>query len=82
VGAELAPGRAGTIAGDPGRAGELGVRWLDTGRDLASLEELLALYADGRLRVEVARTFPLDRAAEAMSEVATGHVRGKVVITA
>ncbi|MBB6038293.1 NADP-dependent oxidoreductase [Phytomonospora endophytica] len=81
VGAELAPGRAGTIAGDPGKAAGFGVRWLDTGRDLPSLQELLALYGDGRLRVEVARTFPLDRAAEAMSEVATGHVRGKVVVT-
>lgn len=81
VGAELAPGRAGTITGDPAHDAEMGVRWLDTGRDLASLDELLGLYTDGKLRVEVARTFPLEQVAEAMAEVATGHVRGKVVVT-
>ncbi|QGN47472.1 zinc-binding dehydrogenase [Micromonospora sp. WMMC415] len=34
----------------------------------------------GRLTVHVARTFPLDQAADAHRLVETGHVRGKVVV--
>ncbi|MEV0651196.1 NADP-dependent oxidoreductase [Phytomonospora sp. NPDC050363] len=80
VGAALAPGRAGTVASNP-LAGELGVRQLGTVRTPERLEDLVALYAAGKLRVEVAGTFPLTRAAEAMRELAAGHVRGKVVLT-
>lgn len=36
--------------------------------------------ADGRLRPLVTRTFPLDRAAEALRAVEDGHARGKIVI--
>ncbi|MFJ2189648.1 zinc-binding dehydrogenase [Kitasatospora sp. NPDC087861] len=36
----------------------------------------------GELRLEVAEALPLERAADAHRLVATGHVRGKVVLTA
>jgi NADPH:quinone reductase-like Zn-dependent oxidoreductase len=35
---------------------------------------------DGRLRVPVGRTFPLDQAADAHRLVEEGHGRGKVVL--
>jgi NADPH:quinone reductase-like Zn-dependent oxidoreductase len=47
----------------------------------AELDALGELAQDGRLRVEVAETFPLERAADAQRLVEDGHVRGKVVLT-
>lgn len=45
------------------------------------LAELVALVESGDLTVEVAETFPLDRAADAFRRLEDGHVRGKVVVT-
>ncbi len=45
------------------------------------LADLLALVADGSLRVEIAEQFPLDRAGDALAANKAGHVRGKVVVT-
>ncbi|MET8630075.1 zinc-binding dehydrogenase [Kitasatospora sp. NPDC004669] len=42
----------------------------------------MRLWEAGALRLEVAEALPLERAAEAHRLVATGHVRGKVVLTA
>ncbi|MET9608566.1 NADP-dependent oxidoreductase [Streptomyces sp. NPDC006512] len=72
--------RIGTLV-DFGRLEELGVRGIFSQRAQSRLAELTALYAAGKLRVEVSRTFPLERAADAHREVETGHVRGKVVVT-
>ncbi|MDA5283019.1 NADP-dependent oxidoreductase [Streptomyces sp. NPDC054904] len=63
------------------RLEELGVRGIFSRRAQGRLAELTALYAAGKLRVEISRTFPLERAADAHREVETGHVRGKVVVT-
>lgn len=60
----------------------LGIRRIGTERSVRKLRELTDLYTRGRLRVEVADTFPLERAADAHRAVETGHVRGKVVLTA
>jgi len=61
-------------------AGEIGGRaiWArPVAADLAALSEL----ADaGALRVEVARTYPLDRVADAHRASAEGHTRGKLII--
>lgn len=43
---------------------------------------LVDLVADGRLRVEVQQTFPLEEAVKAHRLLEGGHVRGKVVLTA
>jgi len=42
---------------------------------------LVDLVADGRLRVEVQQTFPLEEAVKAHKLLEGGHVRGKVVLT-
>lgn len=45
------------------------------------LERLAALAAGGGLRVEVGAVYPVDRGAEAVTDFASRHIRGKVVIT-
>ncbi len=47
-------------------------------------EDLLALAAlasSGQLTPVIDRVYPLDAAADALRHVATGHTRGKVVVT-
>ncbi|GGV12815.1 oxidoreductase [Kitasatospora herbaricolor] len=72
--------RIGTITDFQG-AQRLGVQFLRGPRSAARLAELTDLWAAGGLRLEIAETFPLERAAEAHRLVAGGHVRGKVVLT-
>lgn len=48
--------------------------------DGARLAELAALAAAGTLTVRVARTYPLDRAAEAHTQLERGGVRGRLVL--
>lgn len=73
------PHRACAIV-DEDLADELGVRFV-TGRNSASrLAGLTELYEQGRLRVEIHRTFGLADVAAAHREVETRHVRGKVVL--
>lgn len=77
----VAPDRIGTIA-DHAAVQRYGVRRPGGVRTAANLRELVALHQAGRLRLPVHAAFPLDRAADAHREVETGHVRGKVVLTA
>ncbi|MBW8487703.1 NADP-dependent oxidoreductase [Actinomadura parmotrematis] len=63
-----------------GRAAELGVRTTPNKRSAARLAEAARFYEEGRLRVHVRAAFPLERAADAHREVATGHGRGKAVL--
>ena len=46
----------------------------------AAKPELLRLAEEGRYRVEVTRTFPLEQAADALRFLAEGHPGGKVVL--
>ena len=48
--------------------------------DAHQLAEMVALADSGRLRVEVARAYPLAEAAAAQSRLAEGGVRGKIVL--
>lgn len=48
--------------------------------DPEQVEGLLKLVADGDLHVEIAEVFPLEELGAAHDRVATGHVRGKVVL--
>jgi len=76
VDAEGVP-RAVTIAGtDLSRAAGI----VDKVDAKGALDEVLALAEDGRLRLEVSHRFSLSDAAEAVRLVASGHVRGKVVL--
>jgi enoyl reductase len=71
--------RVVTIA-DWANAARLGVRRIGTDRSAEKLRELTRLYEQGQLAVEVAATFPLERAADAHRQVEGGHVRGKVAL--
>ncbi|WP_191908002.1 NADP-dependent oxidoreductase [Nocardioides cynanchi] len=70
------------------RGPEEGIRLLgggpgaDAGDQLraAARPELARLAGEGRLRVLVAATYPLDDAAQAHRQIATGHTTGKIVL--
>ncbi|MFP3964885.1 NADP-dependent oxidoreductase [Actinomadura fulvescens] len=59
---------------------EHGGHWIWVRPDGAKLAELAALAARGALTVEVAETFPLEKAGEAFDASRAGHTRGKLVI--
>lgn len=46
----------------------------------AARSQLAALAGAGQLSLQIAKTFPLDRAADAMRLVAEGHANGKVIL--
>lgn len=79
--------RVATIAGFR-RAGELGIRALGGGPGAdpgtavreAARAQLAELAADGTLDVRVARTYPLEDAADAHRDSRAGHARGKLVL--
>lgn len=50
--------------------------------DGAQLREIGGLIDAGKIRVELAASFPLEKVAEAHAQSETGHVRGKIVLTA
>ena len=50
------------------------------GASAATLAELARLIAAGELEVPIAATYPLDQVSEAYARLATGHVRGKIVL--
>ena len=47
----------------------------------ANMAELMALYADGKIRPRVSRTFPLEKAAEAIKALGDRQALGKIVVT-
>lgn len=63
------------------RAAELGVQITRGTRRADRLARYAALYAEGRLKFPVRRTYPLDRAADAHREIETRHGAGKIVLT-
>jgi NADPH:quinone reductase len=46
-----------------------------------TLDELSALWRDGQLRPYVSATYPLERASDALAELATRRATGRVVVT-
>ena len=63
----------------------VGVFWgAAVARDQAAhqrnITELMALYADGKIRPHVSEHFPLSRAGEAISHLASRKALGKVVV--
>jgi NADPH:quinone reductase-like Zn-dependent oxidoreductase len=74
-----APGvRLGSIA--DASVAELGGTSFWVRPSSADLADLAAMVERGEVRVEIARTFPLEQAREAHELSATGHVQGKIVI--
>jgi len=47
-----------------------------------AMTQLFAMYERGQLPVHIAATFPLERAVEALDQIVTRRVQGKVVLTA
>ncbi|MFB4317235.1 NADP-dependent oxidoreductase [Actinomadura sp. 21ATH] len=78
----LVSGQGAWTPGLAERAAELGVRAAAylVDPDGAGLEALARLVRDGRLRVHLERTFPLDAAAAAHALIETGRTTGKVVL--
>jgi NADPH2:quinone reductase len=75
-------GRAAFIVGPPDTIGR-GITGEFFSADVTRqrIEAIDRLVQDGKLRVELDATFPLDQARDALEHVAAGHTRGKVVIT-
>ena len=46
-----------------------------------SMQQLGRWYADGKLKPHVSQTYPLERAADALTAMANRQVKGKVVLT-
>lgn len=64
----------------------VGVFWgAWTGRDPAAnqenIRELMDLYADGKIKPHVSACYPMDRAGEAITDLAERRAQGKVVVT-
>jgi len=74
-----------TIAGAPPEpaAGERGVRseLLTMSPNAGQLAEIAGLLVAGELRVEIARTLPLDQAGQAHALSESGHTRGKIILS-
>ncbi|MEK2489827.1 NADP-dependent oxidoreductase [Kitasatospora purpeofusca] len=65
---------------DPVTAKELGGRYITRSTTPATLAALAGLVAAGELDPNVSARYPLDRAAEALALVESGHARGKLVL--
>jgi len=63
------------------RAAGLRIRVTPNLRSASRLAELAGLHADGKLRMHVRATYPLESAADAHRGLETRHGRGKVVLT-
>ncbi|KKO51225.1 NADP-dependent oxidoreductase [Paenibacillus sp. DMB20] len=61
-------------------ASQSGVKSIRSQRSVRRLNELAELYAEGKLKIHVRRTFPLEQAAEAHRAVEKGHGRGKIAL--
>lgn len=77
--AVLADGGSHASVADPSVA-EHGGRYIWVRPDGAETARLGLLADEGKLSVEVAKTYGLDEVAQAFKDSATGHVRGKLVI--
>ncbi|MBZ5734719.1 NADP-dependent oxidoreductase [Nocardioides sp. TRM66260-LWL] len=59
----------------------LGGRYVFVRPDVAGLDALAELVESGRLRVDLAATYPLEQLAEAHRASETGRTRGKIAVT-
>jgi NADPH:quinone reductase-like Zn-dependent oxidoreductase len=75
-------GRVTSIAQPRPEGDQPGVegRYIFVRPSATELDELARLFDERRLRVEIAETFPLARAADAHELLEGGHVRGKLVL--
>ncbi|MFG2958986.1 NADP-dependent oxidoreductase [Streptomyces sp. NPDC048291] len=69
-----------TAGAAPETVAALGGARVDRARTAAVLEEVAELVVAGELDPHVSRTFPLDKADEALRAIEDGHALGKIVI--
>jgi len=76
------PSRIDTIA-NFGAVAQYGVKAEGNavGAGASTLAELAGLIADGQLEVPIAATYPLSQVQDAYRRLASGHIRGKIVLT-
>jgi len=76
------PSRIDTIANFTAMA-EYGVKadGNAVGAGASTLAELAGLIADGQLELPIAATYPLGQVQDAYRQLASGHIRGKIVLT-
>jgi NADPH:quinone reductase-like Zn-dependent oxidoreductase len=67
-------------AADPATVAEFGGVPIERSRDGSALDAVADLAASGALDPLVTAVFPLDRAAEALAAVESGHAQGKIVL--
>ncbi|MFJ6135069.1 NADP-dependent oxidoreductase [Kitasatospora sp. NPDC092286] len=65
---------------DPDTVAELGGRYITRSTTSETLAALAALVATGELDPHITGRYPLNRAAEALALVESGHARGKLVL--
>ncbi|RKE22627.1 NADP-dependent oxidoreductase [Streptomyces sp. TLI_171] len=73
------PGRLVSTA-DPATAAELGGAYVKRDGTAGPLTAVAELVAAGKLDPNITASYPLERAAEAMAEVESGHARGKLIL--
>lgn len=73
-------GAVGSVA-DPRAASDFGGFYAWVRPDSTDLTELARLIDAGKLKVEVAESYPLEKAKAAYASLEGGHVRGKIVVT-
>ena len=78
--AVLKPGGSHGSVADPGVL-ERGGAWIWVRPDAADLSDLAGLVDAGRLSLDVAAEFPLEKLPEAFALSREGHTRGKIVVT-
>jgi NADPH:quinone reductase-like Zn-dependent oxidoreductase len=74
-------GRIASIASPPEPREHIEVNYVYVRPSGYDLNEMNELIAEGRLRPHVEEVFPLERAADAMERLESGHVRGKLVLS-
>jgi NADPH:quinone reductase-like Zn-dependent oxidoreductase len=72
--------RGGAKVEDLARRNLTGIN-IQTMTTTAALERLAALVESGKLKRPEIKTFKLEDANQAFDDIATGHVRGKLVVT-
>ena len=59
---------------------DIQVKWFLVHPDGGNMQSLADMAGEGKLSVEVAATFPLEKMAQAHRQIETGHTRGKIVV--
>ena len=65
----------------PERRDDVNFKYVFVEPNAPQLEKMARLVDEGKLRIEVTKTYPLDKSAEALRDISKLHTKGKIVIT-